>query len=145
MENAYTETMLKDMNKTQLLEIAKSNEIKADKNIKNEELIALILEKGCKIPDDGTGGEVNGDADVKTDDDNGDEAALECDCLVEDEPEAEPEEDESVPKFSKEQLLKSNWYSHRRDVLMALLDDDKQYSHAAVDRLIGKFMKGKVN
>jgi len=51
---------------------------------------------------------------------------------------------EDIPKFSKEQLLKSNWYSHRRDMLTALLEDDKQYSYAAVDRLIKNFLEKKV-
>jgi len=53
-------------------------------------------------------------------------------------------EGKNVPKFSKAQLLKSNWYSHRRDVLEALLEDGKTYSHADVDELISNFMKGKV-
>ena len=49
------------------------------------------------------------------------------------------------PTFTKRQLLKSNWYSHKRDLLSALLADDRQYSHAEVDQAIDKFMKGKVD
>jgi hypothetical protein len=49
-----------------------------------------------------------------------------------------------VPQYSKEKLLKSNWHSHRRDILNVILQDDKQYSHADVDKLIADFMKGKV-
>jgi len=61
-------------------------------------------------------------------------------------PEAEKDggDDDGQPKFSKGQLLKSNWYSHRRDVLTAILEEGKTYSHAEVGKLIEKFMKGKV-
>lgn len=51
----------------------------------------------------------------------------------------------NVPKYGKEKLLKSNWYSHRRDILNVILQDGKEYSHAEVDKLIGEFLKGKVN
>ena len=46
----------------------------------------------------------------------------------------------AVPKHSKEQLLRSNRYANRRDLIGALLEDDKQYTLAAIDN----FMKGKV-
>ena len=46
--------------------------------------------------------------------------------------------------FSKEQLLKSQRYHERRDLLTALLKDGKQYSHVDVQTLIDDFMKGKV-
>ena len=46
--------------------------------------------------------------------------------------------------FSKEQLLKSQRYHERRDLLTALLKDGKQYSHVEVQTLIDKFMRGKV-
>lgn len=52
-------------------------------------------------------------------------------------PGSEPDDDMS--RFSKEQLMKSNRYGHRRDILAALLDDATLYSHAAVDRLIKEF------
>ena len=47
-------------------------------------------------------------------------------------------------KFSKEQLLKSNWYSHRRDVLTALLKDETEYSHSEVEKIIKNFFEKKV-
>lgn len=50
---------------------------------------------------------------------------------------------ESV-KFSKEQILASMKYSNRRDVLVAILDDNKSYTLEQVDSLVDKFMKGKV-
>lgn len=52
--------------------------------------------------------------------------------------------EDGASQFSKEQLLKSNWYSHRRDILTALLEDGKTYSHTAVDQLIQEFLERKV-
>lgn len=46
------------------------------------------------------------------------------------------------PKFSKEQLVKSQRYVHRRDALNALLVDDKTYSFTQVDDILNKFDKG---
>lgn len=45
---------------------------------------------------------------------------------------------------SKEQLLKSQRYMKRRDLLGALLEDDKRYTIEEVDAAIDNFMKGKV-
>jgi hypothetical protein len=47
-------------------------------------------------------------------------------------------------KFTKEQILGSKKYSNRRDVLVAILSDDKSYTLEQVDSLLDKFMKGKV-
>lgn len=44
--------------------------------------------------------------------------------------------------FTKEQLLKSEKYANRRDVLTALLEDDKTYTLKQVDSLLDKFYKG---
>ena len=50
-----------------------------------------------------------------------------------------------VAKFTKEQILKSKRYQHRRDLLTVLLKDNGQYSHDDVDKLIDVFMmKGQV-
>ena len=46
--------------------------------------------------------------------------------------------------FTKEQILTSNKYANRRDVLGAILKDGCTYSFEKVDSLIEKFMKGKV-
>lgn len=46
---------------------------------------------------------------------------------------------------TKEQILRSERYAKRRDLLTALLEDDKQYTLEEVDTAIDKFMKGKVN
>ncbi len=122
MTNVYTEKELEALTKAQLLEITAANGIEADDGLKKDDIKALIIAKGCPLPavkndtPPDNGGAEQGGGDV----DNGN------------------------PKFSKEQLLKSQWYSHRRDILTALLEDGKTYSHAAVDRKISEFMKGKV-
>lgn len=46
--------------------------------------------------------------------------------------------------FTKEQILASNKYANRRDVLGVILSDDKTYTFEKVDSLLEKFMKGKV-
>lgn len=47
-------------------------------------------------------------------------------------------------RFTKGELLKSSRYSNQRDVLNAVLDNDKRYLFTEVDKLIEKFMKGEV-
>lgn len=49
-----------------------------------------------------------------------------------------------MTKFSKEQLLRSERYRDRRDLLGVLLKDGKLYSIKETDALLNKFMKGKV-
>ena len=49
-----------------------------------------------------------------------------------------------TPKFTKSQLLKSNKYSKRRDLLNVILKEEL-YSIEEVNSLIESFMKGKVN
>jgi len=46
--------------------------------------------------------------------------------------------------FTKAQLVASQRYVHRRDLIDALLEDGKTYTLNEVDALIEKFMKGKV-
>lgn len=48
----------------------------------------------------------------------------------------------TMPAFTKEQLVKSKKYEHRRDALNALLEDSKAYSYAQVDDILNKFDKG---
>lgn len=50
----------------------------------------------------------------------------------------------SEPVFSKEQLLASNRFQDRRDILEALLDEQKPYTMKAVEETITNYMKGKV-
>lgn len=49
------------------------------------------------------------------------------------------------PKFGKEQIAASGRYRSRRDLVNALLTDGKTYTIAAVDNMIEKYRKGKVN
>jgi len=46
--------------------------------------------------------------------------------------------------FSKEQLVNSGKFAGRRDLLGILLKDGEQYSVPEVEKMIEKFMKGKV-
>lgn len=48
-------------------------------------------------------------------------------------------------KFTKSQIVNSKKYRIRKDLINALLDEDKLYSFDEVDKLINKFMKSKVN
>lgn len=47
-------------------------------------------------------------------------------------------------EYSKEQILMSNRYKSRKDLLNVLLEDGKYYSTGTVDKMIENFMKGKV-
>lgn len=50
----------------------------------------------------------------------------------------------AAPTHSKEQLLRSQRYAKRRDLLGALLEDGKWYTLEEVDTAIENFMKGRV-
>lgn len=50
-----------------------------------------------------------------------------------------------VLKYNKKELLGSNKYANRKDLLRVLLKDEQVYSFAQVDKEISDFMKGKVN
>lgn len=50
---------------------------------------------------------------------------------------------EKAAGFSKEDLVNSKKYQHRRDLLNAILEDDKTYTIQEVDSKIEKFMKGR--
>lgn len=52
--------------------------------------------------------------------------------------------EQTEPVFSKEQILASDRYANRRDLVDALLDTDKSYTLKTVDNLIDKYMKGQV-
>lgn len=49
-----------------------------------------------------------------------------------------------VLKYNKKELLESNKYANRKDLLRVLLKDEQVYSFAQVDKEISDFMKGKV-
>lgn len=54
----------------------------------------------------------------------------------------EPEKIEKL--FSKEQLLATERFQERKDIVNALLSPDKQYTVEAVEQMIEKYMKGQV-
>lgn len=51
----------------------------------------------------------------------------------------------AATKYAKEQLIKSDRYMKRRDLLGALLKDGERYTLKEVDAMLDKYMKGKVN
>lgn len=55
---------------------------------------------------------------------------------------AKSEQTEST--FSKEQILASDRFANKRDVVDALLDKKKSYTVENVESLIEKYMKGQV-
>lgn len=50
----------------------------------------------------------------------------------------------AAPVHTKAQLLASQKYANRQDILNALLENGKTYTTEQVDALIEKFMKGQV-
>lgn len=46
-----------------------------------------------------------------------------------------------MPAFTKEQLVKADRWFNRRDLLNALLEDDKTYTIEQVDNLIKEYYK----
>ncbi len=46
--------------------------------------------------------------------------------------------------FTKEQILKSQKYVGKKDILSTLLDASKTYTFSEVESIIEKFMKGRV-
>lgn len=54
------------------------------------------------------------------------------------------EKSEDLSKFSKSQIVNSKKYSNRRDLLAALLEQDKEYSFSDIEEIINKFNEKKV-
>jgi len=52
---------------------------------------------------------------------------------------------EKAATYSKEQILQSAKYATRRDLLTAILEENRAYTIDEVEARIEKFMKGKVN
>ena len=50
----------------------------------------------------------------------------------------------AAPFFTKAQLTASHKYATRKDLVDALLDDNKEYTTAQVDELINNYLKGQV-
>ncbi len=52
---------------------------------------------------------------------------------------------ENENKFTKQELVRSNRFIDYVDVLTAILDKNKSYTIEETEKMIDKFMKGKVN
>lgn len=50
----------------------------------------------------------------------------------------------AVRKFTKKQLLASKRFSDKKDLINALLSENKMYSIEEADKRITEFLKGKV-
>ncbi|MGN6710722.1 hypothetical protein [Anaerocolumna jejuensis] len=50
----------------------------------------------------------------------------------------------SIATFTKQQLVSSKKYAEKKDLLNALLVDDRSYSMAEVEEILDGFLKGKV-
>lgn len=46
-------------------------------------------------------------------------------------------------RFAKDQILSSEEYANRRDLLSALLDDGKEYTKDEVNKLMNGFLKSE--
>lgn len=49
----------------------------------------------------------------------------------------------AAPAFTKKQIVTSELYAHRRDLLNALLNDKKTYTHAEIEEIINNALSGK--
>jgi hypothetical protein len=54
---------------------------------------------------------------------------------------APSEKGPGAARFDKKRLLESRRWSERRDLLGALLEDGREYSHGEVEELIEKFLR----
>lgn len=52
---------------------------------------------------------------------------------------------QTVQKYGKEQIVSAKRYAGKQDLLNAILESGQAYTFEQVDKLIEKFMKGKVN
>jgi len=118
MDNLYTKKILKKFEKEQLLEISIKNEIAVPEGTTNPQIIDLILGKGCVMSDEHAA-EYGRDG-----------------LTINENPQPAFVDDPVAEKFTKAEILKSHWYSHKRDFLNGVLEDDKTYSYAAVEWLI---------
>lgn len=51
---------------------------------------------------------------------------------------------QEAARYDKEQLLQSSRYAGKRDLLSALLESSRQYSHEEVAALLENYLKGAV-
>lgn len=55
-----------------------------------------------------------------------------------------PTENKVESLFSKGQIIAAKQFKNRKDLLNAILSDEKQYTITAVEQLMNDFLKGKV-
>ncbi|WAW15454.1 hypothetical protein [Peptostreptococcus equinus] len=53
-------------------------------------------------------------------------------------------EREEVSRYTKEQFLQAKRYTHQKDIINVLLNDDEEYSFAEVDNIINEFLEREV-
>lgn len=58
--------------------------------------------------------------------------------------EKKAEKEAVTVKYTKEQLLASERYRNRRDLVSALLIDGEMYSLEEAEQIMGNFLKGRV-
>lgn len=51
---------------------------------------------------------------------------------------------ETQSAFTKQQLARSAKFAARRDLLNALLEEDKSYSESEVNEILDRYLKGRV-
>lgn len=51
---------------------------------------------------------------------------------------------DSVTRYTKAQLIEAKRYRDQKDILSAVLQEEKVYSFAESDKAVEEFMKGKV-
>ena len=53
--------------------------------------------------------------------------------------------EELMVSFTKEQIVNSKKFAKSRDILLSLLDDDKRYTIAEIDKMIEDFLNKEVH
>ncbi len=56
----------------------------------------------------------------------------------------EKKESKKASAFTKQQLLSSERYKFKKDLLNALIEDGKTYTIAEVDKMVKSYLEGKV-
>lgn len=53
-------------------------------------------------------------------------------------------QEKDIQRFSKDAFLNSKEYSARKDLIMTLLDENSLYSKEEANKIIEKYLKGRV-
>ena len=143
MKKVYTEAMLKPLKKVELYEILLEKGVEVSKNTSNEEMIAMILANNPPA-DDGDKSPDTSENNAADEPQEGKSPAQRKKAHSGVKDGGKTKEDDGLPKYTPEQLIKSSTYSHRRDVLRTLLDDGKMYSHADIAEILKDFYESEV-